>query len=230
MKIKKNQVFVSFILFILFITSPLFCYASNSAKKVIALTFDDGPNKQYTEAVLNILKKNNINATFFVIGSNVKNQPEMLKKVFADGNLIGNHSYTHPNLSKIDSNLITKELNRTNDIIYKTIHVYPTLMRPPYGACDTHCKKIVNTLGFKEISWDYLVNDWDVNKTTSEIIATSIIKHAGPSKILSMHDGGGNRDKTVKALPNIIATLKKEGYTFVTVAELLNIEPYRKTD
>jgi len=228
MKIKKNQVFVSFILSLLLTTFPLFCYANNSTKKLIALTFDDGPHIQYTEEVLNILKKNNIKATFFVIGGNVKNHPELLKKTFADGNLIGNHSYTHPNLSKIDSKLITKELNRANDIIYKTIHVYPTLMRPPYGACDTHCDKVANTLGFKKINWDYLVNDWDVNKTTAGIIATNIIKHAGPGKILSMHDGGGNREKTVKALPSIIATLKKEGYQFVTVAELLNTKPYRK--
>ena len=228
MKIKKNQVFVSFILSLLLTTFPLFCYANNSTKKLIALTFDDGPHIQYTEEVLNILKKNNIKATFFVIGGNVKNHPELLKKTFVDGNLIGNHSYTHPNLSKIDSNLITKELNRANDIIYKTIHVYPTLMRPPYGACDTHCDKVANTLGFKKINWDYLVNDWDVNKTTAGIIATNIIKHAGPGKILSMHDGGGNREKTVKALPSIIATLKKEGYQFVTVAELLNTKPYRK--
>lgn len=204
---------------------PAFCSAfDNSAAKVIALTFDDGPNKQNTEKVLTILEQNNIKATFFVVGGSVKKNPEILKKVFAAGNAIGNHSYTHPNFSTLSNAAMAKELTKTNEQIYQVIHVYPTLFRPPFGTCSSACSSVVTSLGLKKITWDYMVNDWDVNKTSAEKIATNVIKHAKPGAIITMHDGGGNREKTVMALPLIISTLKHAGYHFVTIPELLNIK------
>lgn len=211
--------------------APTYCYASNSsasAKKLIALTFDDGPSKQYTEEVLAILKEGGIKATFFVTGGSVSAHPQILREVFAAGHVIGNHTYSHPNLSMLEDSAIAKELNKNDALIYQTINVHPRLFRPPFGACNASCKKVVSNLGLKKITWDYMVDDWDIAKTTPEIIAGSVIKHASPGSIVNMHDGGGNREKTVAALPEIIAALKKEGYAFVTVPELLGVETYRE--
>jgi len=225
-KIKYFRLICGLILAVLtvFFTS---CYAADNEKKVIALTFDDGPHLKYTEEVLNILKKNNIHATFFVMGGSVRNHPELLKEEFAAGNVIGNHTYSHPNLSKLTSSAIGQELNKNDAMIYKTIHVHPILFRPPYGACSELCTATITKLGYKKVTWHFLVNDWDVNKTSSEKIADQIIKNAKPGAIMAMHDGGGNREKTVQALPVIIDTLKKNGYQFVTVSELLKVSPYR---
>jgi len=221
-KLQKLFIVFSFLVF------PVFCFGiSNQKPKLIALSFDDGPHTTYTEEVLAVLKKNNIKATFFVMGGCVHNHPDLLQKEYEDGNAIGNHTYTHPNLSKLSDAAVAKELTRADDIIYKTIHVRPAIFRPPYGACSANCTATANRLGIKKVTWSYLVNDWDVDKTSSDIIATSLIKHAYPGAILAMHDGSGNRQKTVDALPRVIATLKNKGYQFVTIPELLKIQPYR---
>lgn len=202
--------------------------ASRPVDKVIALTFDDGPSKQYTEEVLQVLQQYNIKATFFVMGGCVKNRPEVLKKVYAAGYEIGNHTYSHPHLSSESDSAIANELTKANEIIYQAINVYPVLFRPPYGDCSAKCTEVAAKMGYKKITWDYMPNDWDSGKTTSAIIADKIIRNARSGAIITVHDGGGNREKTVQALPTIITTLKKEGYRFVTVSELINIEPYRK--
>jgi peptidoglycan-N-acetylglucosamine deacetylase len=194
--------------------------------KLIALTFDDGPSAKYTPTVLDILKQNNAKATFFVTGGSVSLHPEVLKRAFAEGHEIGNHSYTHPNCSKLAPAAIAKELNKTNALIRENINVAPRLFRPPFGACNAQCKAVVAQQGLQIITWDYMVNDWDSQKTTPEIIANSIIQHARHGAIMNMHDGYENKEKTVAALPKIIATLKERGYQLVTVAELLKIAPY----
>lgn len=217
------KLFISTIFLILILSVSAF----SSGRKMIALTFDDGPNKTYTPQVLEVLQKNNIKATFFVMGGWVKQNPEILKQVYAAGNVIGNHTFTHPLITKISSASFKNELIKTNEIIYATINVYPVLFRPPFGMSSATSNKIVSDLGFKKITWNFMVNDYDANKTTAEKIASQVIQHASPGAIITMHDGGSNREKTVKALATIIPTLKQKGYEFVTVSELLNIEPYR---
>lgn len=205
----------------------LHCVAIGAKPKSIALTFDDGPNAKYTEEILNLLDQHHAKATFFVTGGSVKAYPEILKKVFDQGNVIGNHSYSHPLITKLSSNAFAKELNNTNQTIYRVIHVYPVLFRPPYGMSNARSNAILQQLGYKKITWDYMVNDYEANKTTAIIIATNVIKHARPGAIITMHDGGNNREKTVQALSQILTTLSKEGYHFVTVSELRGIKPYR---
>ncbi|MCL5260647.1 MAG: polysaccharide deacetylase family protein [Gammaproteobacteria bacterium] len=201
--------------------------ATSSQKKLIALTFDDGPSIPYTEQVLALLEAHHAKATFFVMGGNVKLHPEILKKVFAAGNVIGNHTYTHPLITKISDSALEKELTKTNEIIFKTIHVYPVLFRPPYGMSSSRTNEVLKKLGLKKITWDYMVDDYDYKKTTSEIIARSVLQHARPGAIITMHDGGTNRAKTVAALATIIPTLQQQGYELVTVADLLHISPYQ---
>jgi peptidoglycan-N-acetylglucosamine deacetylase len=208
---------------IIFLINIPWCVAANNktSPKIIAISFDDGPSIKYTEKILEVLQQNDIHATFFVVGQNVKKNPDVLKKVFTAGNQIGSHSYTHPNFSTLSSAAMTKELTKTNEQIHQTINIYPTLFRPPFGACPSQCKVVVSASGLKKVTWDYMVNDWDSNKTSAAEIASNVIKHAKPNAIITMHDGGGNREKTLMALPTIISTLKQQGYQFVTIGELL---------
>jgi peptidoglycan-N-acetylglucosamine deacetylase len=228
MKIKYCFNLLSRIVFTLLLVIPLTCSA-NTKPKYIALTFDDGPSDTYTQQILSILKSNQIKATFFVTGANAKKNPEMLKKVYTEGNDIGNHTYSHPNLAKLSAHAIEAELTKTNEQIYKAINVYPILFRPPFGMSSAQSNQVAAKLGFRKITWNYMVNDYDANKTTADIIAKSIINHASPGAIMTMHDCCGDRSKTVAALPLIISALKNQGYQLVTVSELLKIKPYRSS-
>jgi peptidoglycan/xylan/chitin deacetylase (PgdA/CDA1 family) len=200
---------------------------NNQKKKLIALSFDDGPNGKYTEAVLAILKENNAKATFFVCGDSTAAAPNLVKQEYAAGNEIGNHTYSHVNIAKLSENNLKKELTKANEEIYKAINVYPVLFRPPYGASSARANQVLAQLGFKKITWNYMVNDFDTKKTSADKIASEVITHAHPGAIIDMHDGGGNRDKTIAALPVIIKALKKQGYEFVTVSTIVKVNPYR---
>jgi peptidoglycan-N-acetylglucosamine deacetylase len=211
---------------LLIIVCLFFGYTAKAANKVIALTFDDGPS-QYTPQILAILKQHNIKATFFVLGESVKSYPNILQETFAAGNVIGNHTYYHSMLSTLTAAQIAGEIKKTNAIIFDTIQIYPKLFRPPYGVCPTQCKNVFTQLGFTKIMWDYMPGDWDIKNTSADIIASKVIQHANSGAIIVLHDGGGDRTKTVAALPIIITTLKNEGYQFVTVSELLRIASYK---
>lgn len=197
-----------------------------ASKKVVALTFDDGPSKVYTPRVLGILKQNNIKGTFFFIGSNVKEYPEIVSEAYKNGNIIGNHSYSHSYLNRLDGEDIEYELTRTSALIKKVIGVYPLLFRPPYGACSAGSVRVARNLNLKTIMWSAMVDDYHVDRTTSEKIASQILGLIHPGAVIGLHDGGGNREKSVEALQIIIEALRKEGYSFVTIPELLGVQPY----
>jgi len=228
---KKIKLIIKNILTKTFVISVLLFYSFNVfaiTNKVVALSFDDGPNPIYTTSILKTLQENNAKATFFVVGSNAKQYPNLLKEELANGNDIGNHTYTHPNLSKASNATIEKEITKTNEAIYEAVHVYPVLFRPPFGTSSADVNQIINKLGMRKVTWDYMVNDYDANKTTTEKIASQVIANVHPGAIITMHDGYTNREKTAAALPIIISALKKQGYTFVTVSEILHTNPYQK--
>lgn len=200
---------------------------AKTSKKVVALTFDDGPHQKYTEAILDILQRNNIRATFFVIGKNAQRYPQIIAKIYKNGNVIGNHSYSHFYLTKLTAEEVVAELTKTSELVSAVIKEYPILFRPPYGVCSVRSAEITRQLGFITIVWDDMANDYEVNHTTPEMIAADVIKLAKPGSIIGLHDGGGNRKKTVMALPIIINTLRAAGYEFLTLSEMLNIKAYR---
>ena len=200
---------------------------AKTAKKVLALTFDDGPHQKYTEAILDILQNNGIRATFFVIGKNAQRYPQIIAKIYKGGNVIGNHSYSHFYLTKLTDEKVRAELTKTSELVNAVIKKYPILFRPPYGICSARSAEITRQLGFVTIVWNDTTNDYEVEQTTPEKIAADIIKLAKPGSIIGLHDGGGNRQKTVAALPIIINTLKTAGYEFLTLPEMLNVEAYR---
>lgn len=205
-----------------------FCYGIRhaiTAKKVVALTFDDGPHKQYTNEILGVLKQYGVKGTFFLIGENAEKYPEIVKTIYADGHVIGNHSYSHNYLTKLSNDELTNDLTKTENLIYGVIKNSPALFRPPYGACSYRSAKLIKQLGFSIVMWSSTAEDFHA-WVTPEKIAANVIQLVKPGAIVTLHDGGGNRRKTVQALPIIIDILKGEGYEFLTVPELLGVNAY----
>lgn len=198
----------------------------NSAKlpasqKVIALTFDDGPWPQSTAQVLDILKKNNIKGTFFVVGRNVKSYPDLAKRVVTDGHSIANHTWTH-RYHHMNPQLAAFEVASTTDIIYKTTGVRTGLFRPPGGIMNNGVAAYARNNKYAIVMWS--ADSTDYARPAVPRLINNIFRSARPGGIVLMHDGGGDRSHTVKALPEIISRFRKQGYQFVTVPELLEMQ------
>jgi peptidoglycan-N-acetylglucosamine deacetylase len=188
--------------------------------KYVALTFDDGPWHKFTEQILKILHQNNIKATFFMIGENVKTYPQLAKEVLAEGHVIGNHTWHHW-YKPMTPQQATSEIESTADIIYQTTGAKTSLFRPPGGILDNGLVDYARNQNHSTILWSADSEDY-----RTPTVAT-LIKRAtkvAPGGIVLMHDGGGDRSHTVKALPQIINKLRKQGYKFVTVPELLELQ------
>ncbi|KJF27443.1 hypothetical protein TZ02_07805 [Clostridium aceticum] len=194
----------------------------------IALTFDDGPNEKYTNQVLQVLKQHNVPATFFVLGSKVEKHPEILRRMVSEGHVVGNHTWIHPDLRRVTENRLATEMQTTEDIIYQTIGLRTALMRPPYGAVAPQVIEGLRDLDYKVINWSVDSVDWrDQNIDKILINTLPDVRQGG---ILLFHDAGGDgesRAATVAVLPELIHTLRAQGYEFVTVDKLLNLPAYK---
>jgi peptidoglycan-N-acetylglucosamine deacetylase len=192
-------------------------------QKVIALTFDDGPSPKNTAQVLEILKKNHVKATFFVVGAMMQTYPQIAKQVVADGHDLGNHTWNHW-YRRMDQATAASEIDRTADIIYKTTGVKTALFRPPGGYLNNGLADYAKNQNYAIMMWSSLSGDADRHTPQVAAMVNNVLKTAKPGAIVLLHDGGGNRSRTVKALPQIIAGLKAKGYQFVTGSELLEIQ------
>ncbi|MDZ8086696.1 MAG: polysaccharide deacetylase family protein [Nostoc sp. DedQUE12b] len=190
-------------------------------EKVIALTFDDGPWPQTTEQVLSILKSNDIKGTFFVVGQNLKNYPELGKQIVAQGHVIANHTWHHW-YHFFNQQAAAFEIERTTDLIYQVTGVKTNLFRPPGGNLHNGLSAYAKGQKYAVVMWS--ADSTDYKLPTVPKLIDNVIKDSKPGGIVLMHDGGGNRSRTVQALPEIINNLKKQGYRFVTIPELLEIE------
>lgn len=190
--------------------------SANTTKKLIALTFDDGPWPVYTEQILAILSKNDIKATFFMCGGMAKLRPELVRKVHEEGHTVANHTWSHPSRPRDPQS----EVRRTDAFLKQETGYTPTLFRPPYGLLKNGLAKASMQDKQSVVLWSSDSSDWSPRATVSSITSNSV-NNAGPGGIILMHDGGGNRHKTVTALPRIISTLRGRGYSFVTVPKLL---------
>jgi peptidoglycan-N-acetylglucosamine deacetylase len=199
----------------------------HTKQKIVALSFDDGPSEKYTPEVLKILKEHNIHATFFMIGQNVERYPNLARDLLAEQNVIGNHTFTHINVAKNSADKVAQELEQNANTIYEATGAYPALFRPPYGTCSDLSRQVVTDAGYKTILWSVTTNDYDAKMTEPSLIQYDILRTTHPGAIIALHDGGGDRSKTVAALPKIIERLQQEGYTFVTVPELLQTQDYQ---
>lgn len=183
----------------------------NNSDRLIALTFDDGPNYN-TNKVLDVLAKYNVKATFFVLGSKVMNNKKILKREYDSGMEIGNHTFNHLLLTKYKENVIKDEIDNTSSVIFEVTGRYPKLLRPSYGAYNNTIKKIGD---MPIIIWDIDTLDWKYHN--SKRIASRVINKVKDGDIILMHD---IYSATANSLNIIIPELQNRGYTFVTVPEL----------
>jgi peptidoglycan/xylan/chitin deacetylase (PgdA/CDA1 family) len=191
-------------------------------EKVIALTVDDGPWPKTTEAMLDIFQKNNVKATFFWVGTSVEKSPEIAKKVVAQGHAIGNHTFSH-SYASMDETTAASEVDRNAELIYKTTGVKTFLFRPPGGILNNGVASIAKQKKYGIIMWSLTSADTDP-RAKPEAFTRNVVTGAKPGAIVLMHDGGGDRARTIAALPDMIKGLKEQGYRFVTVPELLAME------
>lgn len=195
----------------------------NEDEKIIALTFDDGPDEVFTPQVLDILKKNDVKATFFLVGENLKQNKEIVKRQFEEGHEIGNHTYTHINVAKSGYDKVYEEITKTQEEIKEIIGVEPKLFRPPYRAMSRHMCDIVKNKNMNIILWSNLdPRDWS-NPGVYSIVNT-IESKVGNGNIILLHDYNNLRNsksQTIQALESVIPYLKEQGYKFVTISELI---------
>ena len=190
---------------------------ANVSDKYVALTFDDGPVSANTTRVLNMLKMRNIKATFYVIGTRVKNNPSLMRRMVAEGHEVGNHTWTHGKLTGMSDSMVRSELNRTRDAIVATTGIKPRTMRPPYGALSTRQRNwIFNEYGYPTILWDVDPEDW--KKPGTSVIKSRIVNNAKSGSIILLHD---LHISTVDAVPSTLDALLRKGYKFVTVSQLI---------
>lgn len=182
-------------------------------KKRVALTFDDGPSPGYTEDLLEGLSERNVKATFFLIGQKAEDNPELVRRIAEDGHVIGNHSYSHTNLGILSDSDACEQISRTNQVIYEITGSTPQFLRSPFGS--TH-RNLDCSMDMIEVLWDVDPRDWEVQNT--EKIVNRVVTKVQDGDIILLHDG---YDTSTAAAFQIIDTLEKEGYEFVTVDELL---------
>ncbi|MBV8980261.1 MAG: glycosyltransferase [Acidimicrobiia bacterium] len=190
------------------------------ASGVAALTFDDGPDPTWTPQILRVLQAEHVPATFFVIGKEAQRQPELLRREIANGDVVGNHTYSHPNLSASTARWRTRlEIMGGEGVIEGITGRRPLLFRSPYGGGDMTSHGIgtdqrATNLGLHAVSWNDDSSDW--LRPGVGAIVTKVVDAATSRAVVLLHDGGGNRAETVAALPEIIHELRARGYTFTT--------------
>jgi len=185
----------------------------------IAMTFDDGPSATLTPKLLDLLAAHHIKATFFVIGENVAEHPEIVARAAREGHEIGNHSWSHPNFGKMSDESIRRQLRQTDDAIKSATGKRPTLMRPPYGSITTRQKRwIHDEFGYNVILWDVDPNDW--KRPGPAVVRARILKETRPGSIVLSHD---IHPGTIEAMPSTFDELEAKGFKFVTVSELIRM-------
>jgi len=183
-----------------------------SERKYVALTFDDGPHWQNTPRLLDILQENGVRATFFIIGNRVDDHRAIVERMFAEGHMIGNHTWSHKNVAQLSEREARDELEKTNRKLMEVTGRAPFLFRPPMGewkkgrVCD----------GMAIILWSVDPDDWHARGAGQ--IARSVIRNTGSGDIILLHDMLAH---SVEAVEDIIKILKAEGFEFVTVDELI---------
>jgi peptidoglycan/xylan/chitin deacetylase (PgdA/CDA1 family) len=205
-------------------------------ERVVALTYDDGPNPPYTDEVLSVLRAERVHATFFVVGRAVAAYPNVVREEVHDGDAVGNHTWSHDHLLLYDDSALQRTLQRTDRAIFAATGLHTRIMRPPYGARDWLVLDEVRKLGYTPVMWSVpLANDWEYPPPT--VIASRVLRYVGDGSIIDLHDGNQgivcarlrgsrhlcDRSADVEATRLIVESLKRDGYRFVTIPQLLRI-------
>lgn len=204
--------------------SSTFVLNGPSAKREVALTFDDAPDNLFTPQILDILKQEGVKATFFVVGNRVEAYPDIMRRMVNEGHVIGNHSYNHSNLPKLSDAEFRKQILRTDRLIESFTGYKPTFVRPPYGNINENQILWLASQHKVVVNWNVDSLDW--KGLSSEQVLTNVLAHVHPGSIILQHSGGGvgeDLSGTVQALPEIIRKLRNDGVELVTIPRLLNL-------
>lgn len=189
-------------------------------QKVLAMTFDDGPHPSLTPKLLDILKQRNIKCTFFLIGEQIKMYPNIVRRMIAEGHEIANHTFTHCSLTSRSDEQIRSELKKSEDALYEVAGVRPHLVRPPYGAINQRIKDLMFAeFGYSTIMWSVDPQDW--RRPGVSVVTNRLVSGAHPGAIMLAHD---IHPPTIQAVPAMFDQLLAQGYQFVTVSQLINME------
>jgi peptidoglycan-N-acetylglucosamine deacetylase len=206
-------------------------------ERVVALTYDDGPNPPYTNEILRVLRQEHVRATFFVVGRAVAAYPQVVQDEVADGDAVGNHTWSHEHLVLDDGSGLRRTLERTDQAIFAATGLHTRIMRPPYGARDWLVLDEVRQLGYTPVMWSVpLANDWEY--PPAPVIAARVLRYTREGAIIDLHDGNQgilcsrahlsprlcDRSADVEASRLVIEALKRQGYRFVTIPELLRLD------
>ena len=198
-----------------------FCNNASETEKKIALTFDDGPSI-FTLEVLDLLKKYDAKATFFCIGKNVEAHPEIVKKIIAEGHLVGNHSYSHSKFFDFyNAKKIIEEIQKTDELLEKITSKKINFFRPPYGVTTPSIRRALKLTGHKVIGWN--IRSLDGGTKDQNLIFNRIIKRVSPGVIVLLHDTGSH---SVSVLEQFLQFLQQNKYEVISVEELLNLKAY----
>lgn len=202
------------------IENHLAYYAEFTEEKNIYLTFDNGYEQGYTEAVLAVLKKHDVPATFFVTGHYVKSEPELVKQMVEEGHIIGNHSYHHPDFTTMDKQSIKKELNQLEKAVANiTSQKEMVYVRPPRGTFNENTLKWIEELGYIHMFWSVAFKDWEVNEQRGwQYAYNQLMKQVHPGAIILLHTVSQDN---AEALEKAIIQLRKRGYSFKSLDDLM---------
>ncbi|NMP24067.1 polysaccharide deacetylase family protein [Sulfobacillus harzensis] len=196
-----------------------------TTKKVVALTFDDGPTRTWTPKVLQVLKDNHVKATFFVIGQHATQRPEVLKQEIDSHMEIGSHGFQHLTLRNQSADAVKQEVQQNEALLTSLGVKKPTLYRLPGGSSDSVALKVLGQMGYKVIGWSVDTRDWRRRYTADQLVER-VNKTVQPGAIIIFHDGPNSSQATVDAVKKLIPELKQEGYTFDTVGQMLKLEKF----
>jgi peptidoglycan/xylan/chitin deacetylase (PgdA/CDA1 family) len=188
----------------------------------VALTFDDGPDRD-TKSIVSVLRRENVPATFFDVGQRIKSAPQLAALEVRDGFAIGDHTQTHPSLNQLSPVGQEHQLSAAAEAIRSSGAPYPRMFRPPYGVVDAATMRIARRLQMLVVMWSVDPKDWQ--RPGSRLILERVLAGVHPGAVVLLHDGGGDRSQTVVALPAIIRHLRAEGYRLVTVPQMLLEDP-----
>jgi len=190
----------------------------------LALTYDDGPNDPHTLRLLEVLAKHNVKATFFLIGCYVKQRPDIAREVVRAGHVVGNHTFSHPNLIFASARQTRRQLLDCGQALTDAVGEQSRLFRPPFGGRRPSTLRIARTLGLEPVMWR--VTGWDWKGKPAEYVERRVMQQVRGGDVILLHDGGhltfgADRSPTVIATDRLITRYKSEGYEFVTVSEMM---------
>jgi len=203
----------------------LFIASGDSEEKKVALTFDDGPDDIFTPQILDVLKEKNVKATFFVIGKRAEGYPKVMRRIVDESHLVGNHTWSHPNIMKISLEDAKQEVLKTEKLLKSYCDDSADrikIFRSPYGSIDPERVEFISNIGYKIIAWNVDSLDW--KGLSAEEVKTNVLENVTEGSIILQHSAGGEGEDlsgSVEALPEIIDVLKEEGFEFVTIDEIL---------